>query len=152
MIVLKLSLMRENMISVKPVDEDYRCFSDIDHAEKWLLANGFEFKHRDFYEGDEKEWCHKYDESWDFIEVDIIEADIDNEEKYLRLMPGPSPVAEEFALKNIKKLDVLIPYAVYTCKQAGLSMEETAERISLHYKLPMDTIVDYVKSNWAESK
>ena len=67
-------------------------------------------------------------------------------------MPGPSPVAEEFALNNKKKLDVLIPYAVYTCKQSGLSMEETAERIRLHYKLSMDTIMDYVKSNWAESK
>lgn len=77
---VKLVRMKLGMLSVEPVDEEIRLFSTLEEVEKWLTANGFVYGQRTFFDyptGDQ-EWFHKDDIRQEYIDVILMEIDVDD--------------------------------------------------------------------------
>lgn len=77
---VKLTRMKIAVITVEPVDEEFRFFSSKKSAKNWLVNNGFIYGQRSFfnYPTGNKEWYHKDDLPMEFIDVDIIKIRLDD--------------------------------------------------------------------------
>ena len=79
-------------------DKEVRAFSSMDRATQWLEENNFYYGRRYFfnYKGDAKEWCHKQDVSWEYIDVRINVYTIDDTEVsvYRWFVPKEAPWAK----------------------------------------------------------
>ena len=80
MVIVKLSMMCQGAILVEAKETETRVFTSMDKATQWLMDNGFSYGQRLFfsYKNDQKEWIHKNDESWHFIDVEICEYKIND--------------------------------------------------------------------------
>lgn len=77
---VELVMMKLGPFTMDPVDEESRLFSSMEKAEEWLTSNGFVYGQRSFfyYRTDGKEWFHKDDVDLEYVNVDIIEMDMDD--------------------------------------------------------------------------
>lgn len=71
---------KHGTLTMESIDEELRMFSSMEKAETWLLNNGFTYGQRSFfrYPENDKEWIHKDDIIWEYIQVEIKEIDIDD--------------------------------------------------------------------------
>lgn len=77
---VKLVRMKLSVLCVEPVDEELRLFSSMEKAETWLVNNDFVYGQRSFfnYPSDDKEWFHKDDMPLEYIDVNLIEMNMDD--------------------------------------------------------------------------
>ena len=98
MVLITLVHMCPGVLTMEAKDKEVRAFSSMDRATQWLEENNFYYGRRYFfnYKGDAKEWCHKNDVSWEFIDVIINEYEIDDTEVsgYRWFFPKEAPWAE----------------------------------------------------------
>lgn len=70
---VKLVRVRLDAIFLKTYDDEVRLFSSMDKVEMWLIANGFVYGQRDFFDyptGD-GEWFHRDDMAMERVDVII---------------------------------------------------------------------------------
>ena len=94
MVLLKLTKMEQSVVTMEPVSVEYRIFSGEEQAEQWLRANRFEYEHRDFFKGDEKEWYHEQDWAMSYVDVEFFRLNADDKSVYIRTKPGDEWLAE----------------------------------------------------------
>ena len=78
--VVILTLMKAGVVMMQKADEQMRIFSSEDKACCWLKKNGFFLGRRSFltYKDDAYEWMQQYDR-WDkYINVTLMQIDIDD--------------------------------------------------------------------------
>lgn len=101
---VKLTRMKLAVISVEPVDEEFRFFSSKKLVENWLANNGFIYGQRSFfnYPTGYKEWYHKDDLPMEYVDVDIIKIRFDDftESKFKNL----NEIHPEWMQKLLKEL------------------------------------------------
>ena len=77
---VNLVRMKVGVLFAEPADEEYKLFSSMKAAEKWLVDNNFVYGQRSFFnypDGDEV-WFHKDDMRMEFIEVFIMKLKVDD--------------------------------------------------------------------------
>lgn len=101
---VKLTRMKLAVISVEPVDEEFRFFSSKKLVENWLANNGFIYGQRSFfnYPTGYEEWYHKDDLPMEYVDVDIIKIRFDDftESKFKNL----NEIHPEWMQKLLKEL------------------------------------------------
>lgn len=77
---VELVRMKLGVLNVEPVDEECKLFSSMKTAEAWLLDNGFVYGQRSFfnYPTGDKEWFHVDDIGIEYIDVFIMEMNVDD--------------------------------------------------------------------------
>ena len=95
MIVVELRMMCLHVIRVEEEEREVRLFSSIEKSNEWLLDNGFYLGQRDFfrYRDNRKEWVHRNDKSWHYIDVHIFEYELDDlsDSEYKDFKVNPCP-------------------------------------------------------------
>ena len=86
MILLTLKHLRPGILTMEEQDTEERAFSSMEKAEQWLADNGF-YKGRRYwfnYADDYWDWCHQGEASWDYVDVEIkeYEMNMDLESRY----------------------------------------------------------------------
>ena len=95
MVIVTLEHKKQRCIGLDIEDREHRAFLTMQEAEKWLEDNNFYYGQRDFFNytpDDAKEWCHKNDASWEYINVEIETVEDRNSPScYKEFDPGMSP-------------------------------------------------------------
>ena len=79
MSLLTMIRYTEQGIRIEQKDREDHLFSTREKAEYWLKKNGFSYRPRTFLKGDPLSWCHEKEEAWDFIDVRMVEHEVDDE-------------------------------------------------------------------------
>lgn len=101
---VKLIRMKLGVLTMEPVDEEFRLFSSMQLVEEWLTDNDFIYGQRRFfdYPTSGKEWFHKDDIRMEYVEVVITEMNLDDwaESKFKNL----GEIHREWLPKFLKEL------------------------------------------------
>lgn len=102
---VELIRMKLGVLSMEPVDEEFRLFSSMRLVKKWLTDNGFIYGQRSFfnYPTGDREWFHKDDISMEYVDVIITKMNLDDraESKFKSL----GEIHREWLPKFLKELE-----------------------------------------------
>ena len=95
MILVTLKHMKLRTISIDVQDSETRTFSCMRDAKKWLINNNFYYGQRPFFNytpSFAKEWCHKNDQSWEYIDVSLEKyRGLNQYSRYKNFIPEKAP-------------------------------------------------------------
>ena len=95
MILLTLKRTKPGPLTMMATETEKRAFSTRRSAELWLKDNGFFKGRRSWfnYKNDYWDWCREDERSWDFIDVEVEEydLDLDADSRFKDFHHGPAP-------------------------------------------------------------
>ena len=102
---VELTRMKLGVLTMEPVDEEFRLFSSKRLVKKWLADNGFIYGQRSFfnYPTGAREWFHKDDVGVEYVDVVITKMKLDDraESKF----KNPEEIHREWLPKFLKELE-----------------------------------------------
>lgn len=102
---VELIRMKLGVLTMEPVDEEFRLFSSMRLVSKWLTDNGFIYGQHSFfnYPTGGREWFHKDDISMEYVDVVITKINLDDraESKFKFL----GEIHREWLPKFLKELE-----------------------------------------------
>ena len=98
MVLIELRKMYPGILTMQEQEKEVRAFSSMKNAVQWLKKNNFSYGRRPFfvYQGNSREWIHKNDVLWHFIQVIIYEYKMNDTRpsKFKNFTPRSAPWIE----------------------------------------------------------